>query len=280
MRPCHVPDARGKTVGPALSVSFARVPAPIRLLGRYPPAYDRNLARVSRRAARPTIAAGQAAAAGPASPLVSTLLAGLIAGLLGLPAGAAALALARRHCRRPLPARPLPEVATALLWALLALRVWPSHPAALPAYLALGLACVALVVIDLDSNLLPDRITYPTLGLVAVLLLVASVFEHDLGRMLRALEAGGVAGGVALASPGGMGLGDVKFALVLGLALGWLGWSAVVAGFVGAFLLGGLAALGAMLILRVGRKTQLPFGPWLALGALLAILGAAPVPPT
>src|SRR6266511_3579893 len=258
MRPCHVPDARGKTVGPALSVSFARVPEPIRLLGRYPPAYDRNLARVSRRAARPTIAAGQA--------------------------GAAALALARRHCRRPLPARPLPEVATALLWALLALRVWPSHPAALPAYLALGLACVALVVIDLDSNLLPDRITYPTLGLVAVLLLVASVFEHDLGRMLRALEAGGVAGGVllalALASPGGMGLGDVKFALVLGLALGWLGWSAVVAGFVGAFLLGGLAALGAMLILRVGRKTQLPFGPWLALGALLAILAAAPVPPT
>ncbi len=124
---------------------------------------------------------------------------------------------------------------------------------------------MALVVIDLDSNLLPDRITYPTLGLVAVLLLVASVFEHDLGRMLRALEAGGVAGGVllalALASPGGMGLGDVKFALVLGLALGWLGWSAVVAGFVGAFLLGGLAALGAMLILRVGRKTQLPFGP-------------------
>src|SRR6266536_2983619 len=220
MRPCHVPDARGKTVGPALSVSFARVPAPIRLLGRYPPAYDRNLARVSRRAARPTIAAGQAAAAGPASPLVSTLLAVLIAGLLGLPAGAAALALARRHCRRPLPARPLPEVATALLWALLALRVWPSHPAALPAYLALGLACVALVVIDLDSNLLPDRITYPTLGLVAVLLLVASVFEHDLGRMLRALEAGGVAGGVllalALASPGGMGLGDVKFALVRG----------------------------------------------------------------
>ncbi len=71
---------------------------------------------------------------------MSTLLAVLIAGLLGLPAGAAALALARRHCQRPLPARPLPEVATALLWALLALRVWPSHPAALPAYLALGLA--------------------------------------------------------------------------------------------------------------------------------------------
>jgi leader peptidase (prepilin peptidase)/N-methyltransferase len=54
----------------------------------------------------------------------------------------------------------------------------------------------------------------------------------------------------------------------------------VVAGFVAAFLLGGLAALTALLILRAGRKTQLPFGPWLALGTLLAVLAAAPTPPT
>jgi leader peptidase (prepilin peptidase)/N-methyltransferase len=143
---------------------------------------------------------------------------------------------------------------------------------------------VALVVIDVDSRLLPNRITYPALGLVAVLLLVASLVEHDLGRMLRALEAAGVAGAsllaLALLSPGGMGLGDVKFALVLALALGWLGWSAVLAGFVGAFVLGGLAALVALLILRAGRTTQLPFGPWLALGAILAVLAAAPLPRT
>jgi hypothetical protein len=88
---------------------------------------------------------------------------------------------------------------TGLLWALLALRVWPSHPAALPAYLALGLACVALVAIDLGSRLLPDRITYPSLGLIAALLLVASLVEHDPGRMVRALEAAGVAGGILLA---------------------------------------------------------------------------------
>jgi leader peptidase (prepilin peptidase) / N-methyltransferase len=212
------------------------------------------------------------------------LLAGLLAGLLGLPAGTAARVLARRHCRRPLLGRPpLLEAASGLLWAVLALRVWPAHPAALPAYLALGLACVTLVVIDLDSKLLPDRITYPALGLVAVLLLVASLVEHDPGRLLRALEAAGVAGAallaLALASPGGMGLGDVKFALVLGLALGWLGWSEVVAGFVGAFLLGGLAALAALLVLHAGRKSQIPFGPWLAAGALLAVLAGAPAPP-
>jgi leader peptidase (prepilin peptidase)/N-methyltransferase len=212
---------------------------------------------------------------------VSTALAALLAGLLGLPAGMVARALARRHCRRAMLARPpLTELATGLLWALLALRIWPFHPAALPAYLALGVACVTLVAVDLDSKLLPNRITYPALVLVAVLLLVASLMEHDLGRMPRALEAGALAGGVllalALASPGGMGLGDVKFALVLGLALGWLSWGAVVAGLLGAFLLGGLAAVTALLVLRAGRKTQLPFGPWLALGTLLAVLAAAP----
>ena len=172
----------------------------------------------------------------------------------------------------------------ALVWALLGLRVWPAHPAALPAYLVLGFACVALAVIDLDTRLLPDRITIPAFALVAVLLLVASLVEHDLGRMLRGLEGALVASGFLLAlvfiAPGGMGRGDAKIALVLGLALGWLGWDALVAGFVGAFLIGGVAALAAVLILRVGRKAHIPFGPWLAAGTLLAVLAATPPLPS
>lgn len=233
---------------------------------------------------------------------VSAQLAALLAGLLGLPAGTVARGVARAHCRRPdhaglgapegdrhrrapVPLRPpLLELATGALWALLALRLWRSHPAAVPAYLALAFACVALVAVDLDSKLLPNRITYPALTLVAALLLAASLAEHDLGRMARALAAAAVAAAVLLAlaliSPGGMGLGDVKFALVLGLALGWLGWEAVAAGLIGAFLLGGLAALAALLVLRADRKTQIPFGPWLALGAILAVLAAAPLPPS
>jgi leader peptidase (prepilin peptidase) / N-methyltransferase len=181
--------------------------------------------------------------------------------------------------RRP----PLLEVAMAAVWALLALRVWPAHPAALPAYLVLGFACVTLAVIDLDTRLLPDRITIPAFALVAVLLLIASLVEHDLGRMLRGLEAAlaGSAGLLVLVviSPGGMGRGDVKFALVLGLALGWLGWDVLVAGFVAAFLIGGVAALAAVLVLRMGRKAHIPFGPWLAAGALLAVLAATSPPP-
>lgn len=180
--------------------------------------------------------------------------------------------------RRP----PLLEVVMAAVWALLALRVWPAHPAALPAYLVLGFACVTLAVIDFDTRLLPDRLTIPAFALVAVLLLVASLVEHDLGRMLRGLEAAlaGSAGLLVLVfiSPGGMGRGDVKFALVLGLALGWLGWDALLAGFAAAFLIGGVAALVAVLVLRMGRKAHIPFGPWLAAGTLLAILAATPPP--
>src|SRR6266536_627140 len=171
---CHVSDATAKPAGRAVPVKpvwFLRRTHP---LGRYPPGHDRSRAQGAPAPERHLALA---------APPVSTALAALLAGLLGLPAGMVARALARRHCRRAMLARPpLTELATALLWALLALRIWPFHPAALP--------------------------TYPALVLVAVLLLVASLIEHDLGRMPRALEAGALAGGVllALASPGGMGL--------------------------------------------------------------------------
>ncbi len=213
---------------------------------------------------------------------MTAIVPALLAGLVGLPFGSVARTLARRHCgQSALPGTVLLEAVMGVLWALLALRLWPAHPAAVPAYLALAFICVTLGFIDLRTRLLPNRITYPALPLVAALLLVASAAEHDLGAMVRALEAGGLAGlaflTLVLISPGGLGLGDVKFALVLGLALGWLGWSAVAAGFVGAFLLGGVAALVAVVVLRLGRKAQLPFGPWLAAGTLLAVLASAPV---
>jgi leader peptidase (prepilin peptidase)/N-methyltransferase len=145
----------------------------------------------------------------------------LIAGILGIAAGSAARILVRRHCEPRLPLRPpLLEAAMGGVWALLALRVWPAHPAALPAYLALAFVCATLAVIDLDTKLLPDRITYPAFALVALLLLVASLVEHDLGRMLRALEAAALACAGLLAlvfiSPGGMGRGDALTELLGG----------------------------------------------------------------
>jgi leader peptidase (prepilin peptidase) / N-methyltransferase len=109
---------------------------------------------------------------------------------------------------------------------------------------------------------------------VAGLLLAASLGLGELGRLGRGLLAAASVGGLflllALLAPHGMGVGDVKLAPTLGLAVGWLSWGTV--GVVGAFLLGGLAGLAGMVALGLSRTALLPFGPWLGAGALLGVL--------
>jgi leader peptidase (prepilin peptidase)/N-methyltransferase len=188
-----------------------------------------------------------------------------------------------RSCRAPIPARyPLVELTMGLLWFLLALRLagqglgW-----AIPAYLALAFIGVVLAVIDARTRLLPNRVTYPAFPAVLALLLVASVGLGDLGRLVRGLLAAAAVGALflalALISPRGMGLGDVKLAPTLGLALGWLSWGTVAVGVFAGFLLGALAGLAAILLLGLTRKSLLPFGPWLVSGALLGVLAGADV---
>jgi leader peptidase (prepilin peptidase)/N-methyltransferase len=188
-----------------------------------------------------------------------------------------------RACRSPIPLRyPLVELSMGLLWAVVTWRlVSDGLGAAVPAYLALTFVCVTLTVIDLDWRLLPDRITFPAFAVVGLLLLGASLALGEPGRMSRALLA-------AVAAllffyllyriyPAGMGFGDVKFAPTLGMALGWLSWSVLAVGFFLAFLLGGVVGILAMVVLRMGRKAAIPFGPWLAAGALLGVLIGTPI---
>jgi leader peptidase (prepilin peptidase)/N-methyltransferase len=188
-----------------------------------------------------------------------------------------------RACRTPIPARyPLVELGMGLLWALLTMRLVQAGLGwAVPAYLALAFVCVVLAVIDASTRLLPNRITYPAFPVVLGLLLVASVALGDLGRLGRGLLAAVAVGALflalALISPRGMGLGDVKLAPTLGLALGWLSWGAVAVGVFAGFLLGGLAGLAAIAVLGLTRKSLLPFGPWLVAGALLGVLAGADV---
>jgi leader peptidase (prepilin peptidase)/N-methyltransferase len=188
-----------------------------------------------------------------------------------------------RSCRAPIPVRHLlVELAMGLLWFVVALRLTAEGLGwAVPAYLALAFVCLVLAMIDAATRLLPNRITYPAFPVVAGLLLVASLGVGDLGRLGRALLAAAAMGGffflLALVSPRGMGLGDVKLAPTLGLALGWLSWGAVAVGVFAAFLLGGLAGLGGMLALGLSRKSLLPFGPWLVAGALLGVLAGGEV---
>lgn len=188
-----------------------------------------------------------------------------------------------RHCQVRIPVRyPAVEAAMAMLWFLITLRlVGEGLSWAVPAYLVLAFVCVVLAVIDATSRLLPNRITYPAFPLVAGLLLAASVAQGDLGRFGRGLFAAAAVGAcfllLALISPQGMGLGDVKLAPTLGLALGWLSWGTVAVGMFAAFLLGGLAGIAAMLLLGLSRKSLVPFGPWLAAGALLGVLAGGEV---
>ena len=188
-----------------------------------------------------------------------------------------------RHCRAPIAVRhPLVELAMGVLWLVLTLRLVSAGLGwSVPAYLALAFVCVVLAVIDARTRLLPNRVTYPAFPVVLGLLLVASLGLGDLGRLVRGLLAAVAVGGLflvlALISPRGMGLGDVKLAPTLGLALGWLSWGAVVVGVFAAFLLGGLAGLAAIGLLGLTRKSLLPFGPWLVTGALLGVLAGADV---
>jgi leader peptidase (prepilin peptidase)/N-methyltransferase len=188
-----------------------------------------------------------------------------------------------RSCRRPIPVRhPLVELAMGTVWFAVTLRLTGEGLGwAVPAYLALMFVCLLLAVIDATTHLLPNRVTYPSFPLLAGLLLVASVALGDAGRLGRGILAAVAVGAffllLALISPHGVGAGDCKFAPTVGLALGWLSWGAVAVALVAAFLLSGLAGLAAMLLVRLPRKTLMPFGPWLAAGTLLAIMAGGRV---
>jgi leader peptidase (prepilin peptidase)/N-methyltransferase len=165
-------------------------------------------------------------------------------------------------------------IACGVLFGALAARFEDSW--ALPAYLVLAAALVVLSVIDLELYILPNRIVYPLGFAMAVLLTIAAVGDDDFDAIVRGLVAGVVAFTIFfvlhLISPRSMGFGDVKLAFVLGLSLGWLGWGYVLLGlFLGLFY---GAVIGIVLIAtRVRAKSQaLPFGPFLAAGALTAIL--------
>ena len=180
-----------------------------------------------------------------------------------------------RDCSEPISRRyPLVELGTAAVFVVFGLRIG-AH-ADLPAFLYLGAIGVALALIDLDVKRLPNAIVLPSYGVAAILLGAAAIAQHDAGAYVRA-----VLGMVALFGfyfllvfiyPAGMGFGDVKLAGELGIYLGWLGWAEVITGGFLGFLFGGVVGVGLMMLRRAGRKSQIPFGPFMLAGALVAIL--------
>jgi leader peptidase (prepilin peptidase)/N-methyltransferase len=136
-------------------------------------------------------------------------------------------------------------------------------------------------VIDLEHYVIPNRVVYPTIALALPLLAGAAALEHDWARFAHALIGGAVAWTllllVHLISPRGMGFGDVRLSFILGLYLGWLGAGHVALGLFLGFFLGSVAGIALIAIRRRSRKEAIPFGPFLAAGAMLAVLVGEPL---
>ena len=173
------------------------------------------------------------------------------------------------------------ELVTAAGFALMALRFGFSP--VLPAFWFLPAAGVALAMIDLRHQRLPDLLTLPAYPASLLLLGVAALLRSAARRPVIGALAGMAAALLlflllALIAPAGIGGGDVKLAGVRGLSLGWLGAPAVAAGMFGAFALAAVAGAGLIATGRATRKSQLAFGPFL-LGATLAVIMASGVVP-
>ena len=156
--------------------------------------------------------------------------------------------------------------------AAMAWRFGWSPPLAAYSYLALTGAVVSAT--DLAARRVPNRVVLPAYPISAALLVVACLPSAPWWPLARAALVAAVLGGfylaLGLAFPAGMGLGDVKWAGVLGAYLGWLGWSAMVDGTLIAF----IAATGALVAARpAGRcRASLPMAPFMVLGAVVAVL--------
>jgi leader peptidase (prepilin peptidase)/N-methyltransferase len=179
-----------------------------------------------------------------------------------------------RDCGAGISARyPLVELATGVAFALTA--AWVGWSVLLPFALWLVAACIAMVLIDIEHHRLPNSLTLSTYAVVLAGLLLSAVLDGAWQSFLRAV-AGGIVlallyAALALAFPKGMGWGDVKLAAVVGTVMAWVSWGALVVGGFGAFLLGSLWGIGAIAVGRAGRKSALPFGPFMVVAALAAV---------
>jgi leader peptidase (prepilin peptidase) / N-methyltransferase len=169
-------------------------------------------------------------------------------------------------------------VAGAIVCAALAWELGWSP--ALPMWLYLGAVGVLLAYVDWRTRLLPTRLIAPSYAVVGALAVLASALSGDwdalVGAGLGWLVAGGLFFVLWFVYPRGMGYGDVRLSGVLGIALGWLGWSELLVGLYAGFLLGALVG-GLLAVLRVVDRRRYAFGPFMLVGALVGVLAGPPL---
>jgi leader peptidase (prepilin peptidase)/N-methyltransferase len=170
-----------------------------------------------------------------------------------------------RTCQKNISLRyPMVELLTGLLYFSLYIKF------EFPVFLIFALLATALVIIafiDIDYQIIPNIITFPgiPLGLISTYFFLP---HSILNAIIGLLGGGGLLLLMAIIYPGGMGGGDIKMVAMLGAFLGWQKVFLTI--FIGS-LIGSIIGIALMLIKKWGRKTKIPFGPYLALGALLSI---------
>lgn len=171
----------------------------------------------------------------------------------------------------------LVPVTTALVCGALAAATGPRPE--LVVWLLLAPFGVLLALVDSNVHRLPDQLTLSLSVAAPVLLLFADLTPGADGAWSTAVLGGFVLGFcylvLFLINPSGMGFGDVKLALSLGVALGWYGWQVLFFGAFAGFLLGSLYGAALILLRKAGRKSAIPFGPFMIGGTLLGLLAGA-----
>jgi leader peptidase (prepilin peptidase)/N-methyltransferase len=175
---------------------------------------------------------------------------------------------------------PAAEIATVVTFALIGLRFGAS--AALPAFCYLAAVSVALAFIDVTHKRLPDLLTLPSYPVAIAALGVATPFvPHGAGHLAHAAIGLACASAfyliLALVYPVGIGWGDVKLSGLLGLYLGWIGFSALVIGLAAGFVLAAVAGLALLATGRATRTSQIAFGPYMLAGALAVVIAFGPL---
>lgn len=181
-----------------------------------------------------------------------------------------------RYCGAPIPRRvPLIEAATGLFFALAFCCYGLSPAFAVIAFY--GCLFLVIAVIDINTGLILNKIVFPMLAvalLIDFLVPPPAIFGGFFGAGALSGLLGGAVGFIfllvpAMLAPRGMGLGDVKMAALIGLAVGFP--LVLVAMFMAA-VSGGLMAIVLVLLRKKGRKATIPFGPYLSLGTMIALV--------
>ncbi len=147
---------------------------------------------------------------------------------------------------------------------------------ALPAYLVFFTALLVITIVDYRHYIIPTRIVYPSVLCCAVLLALAALIDgayEMLGQAIIGMFAAWLFFFVVwFIYPRGMGFGDVRLSLLVGLLTGWIGYGNVVLSLLFGLMIGAVVGVVLMILRLRGRKDAIPFGPFLAAGASLSVL--------